>query len=103
MKQDILTLKFVNINDVIDKFVQTFQPMSKLVVANGFIHLYIIENFYFRTGSEVAATILLELKDQRLLVVHITIAGGRDMLGISLGAQNSMLKKLRNFFVKLSE
>lgn len=103
MRQDILTLKAVNIDDVIEKFIYNFKPCGKLVAANGTIHVYIIEYFYFRIGSEVAATVIFEFKGQNDLVVHITIAGGRDLLGVSLGAQGSMLKKLKNFFVKLNE
>ncbi len=103
MEHDILTLEGVKIDHVIEDFIDKFQPSGKLIVANGIIHIYIMEDFYFRIGSEVATTVIFEQKEPNLLVVHIAVAGGRDMLGVSLRSQKSMLKKLRNFFVKLNE
>jgi len=103
MRQEILTIKGTKVDQVIKEFYQTFQPSAKLLLAKGKIQVYILEKYYFRTRADVAATLLFELKDQDTLIIHIVIAGGTDMFGISLGAQNSFLKKLRAFFDKFSD
>jgi len=103
MIQGIVDIDNINIDDVIEKFVYKFKPCGKLIAANGTIHVYFVERFYFRMGSEVAATVIFELNGKNDIAVHIAIAGGRDMFGVSLGAQDSMFKRLKNFFRKLDE
>lgn len=103
MRQEVLTLKGVNANNVIERFCDLFQPVGRYIVGNNNIHVCVIEKYYYRISADVAAMVLFEHKKQNQLVVHIAIAGGSDMFGVSLGAQNSMLKKIIKFFDELSD
>ena len=98
MRQEFLSMKGVNTKRVIEKFNNFFQPNGRYVVSNNNVHVYIIEKYYYRIGAAVAAMILFEEKNSDHLMIHIAIAGGSDIFGVSLGAQNSMLKKIRKFF-----
>lgn len=93
MKQEVLTLRGVNANQLVNNFYHSFRPKSIITKRN--FHVYVLEKYYYRTSSEVAATIIFELIDQNFLKVHIIIAGGSDMFGFTLGAQNSMLKRIK--------
>ncbi|NVM43997.1 MAG: hypothetical protein HWN79_03680 [Candidatus Lokiarchaeota archaeon] len=103
MIQQDLSIEGINANQVIERFCYEFQPDAKFIIAKGDVHVYIIERFFLRSSSDISATILFELKNTNHLGVHITIAGGGNMYGITFGAQNSLLKKLRKFFTKLSD
>ena len=103
MRQEVLTIMGANANQVIENFYQTFHPGAKFILANGNIQAYVVEKFYSRISVDVAATVLFELINQNLLVVHIAIAGGSDLLGVSLGAQKSFLKSIKNFLDKFSD
>jgi hypothetical protein len=101
MEHDVFSLEGVNINDTIDSFVRFFQPEGKYEHATGSIKIYIIEEYYFRIESNLAAIVIFEKENKSTLIVHIIIAGGKSgIMGVSWGAEKSMLKKIKNFFIE---
>ncbi len=100
MRNDILTLEDVDVNDVIESFVNYFHPSGKFTDITGNIHVFIIEQYYFRAGSTIASTVIFEQKDQSTLVIHMAVAGGRGGAIFSGNAKKSMLKKLRTFLLE---
>ncbi|MBY8985036.1 MAG: hypothetical protein KGD65_08225 [Candidatus Lokiarchaeota archaeon] len=98
MRQEVLDITGVNTKLIIDEFCYTFQPSGKFEIDNDNIHIYVIEKYFFRTKTDVATIVLFEEKNQNHLVVHIGIAGGTDLFGFSLGAHNSMLKRIKRYF-----
>ena len=99
MRCDVLTLEGVNINNTIKRFIDYFHPSGKFTDKTGTIHVFIIEQYYFRAESILTSTLIFEQKDQSTLIIHMVVAGGGTSL-LSGNAKKSMLKKLKKFFLE---
>lgn len=100
MKKEILTVKGINTDQVIEDFCLYFSPDAKIVFSNESVRVVVVESFFFRIKNDVAATVIFELRGQDIIDVHIVVAGGGDMMGFTFGVYKSMLKKIVNYFEK---
>jgi len=100
MKKEILTVKGIKLNQVIEDFFLYFNPNAKMVFSNESVRVVVVEMFFFRIKNDVAATVIFELRGQDIIDVHIVVAGGSDLMGFTFGVYKSMLKKIRKFFEK---
>ena len=98
MKKEILNVKGININQVVEDFCLYFSPDAKMVFSNESVHVVVVEMFFFRIKNDVAATVIFELRGQDIIDVHIVVAGGSDLMGFTFGVYKSMLKKIKKFF-----
>ncbi|MFX0041996.1 MAG: hypothetical protein ACFE8L_03700 [Candidatus Hodarchaeota archaeon] len=99
MRRDVLTLEGVNINNIIKKFVNYFNPSGKFTDKTGTINVFIIEKYYFRAESILTSMVIFEQKNQNTLIIHLVVSGG----GLSIfsgNAKKSLLKKLKKFFLE---
>jgi hypothetical protein len=61
----------------------------------------IAEKFYFRIKSNLAATIIIDVIDNLRYQIDIIVAGGKlGLLGFTYGAEGSMLKRIKNVFLR---
>ena len=98
MKKEILTVKGINIDQVIEEFCLYFSPYANIVFSNETVRVVVVEMYFFRIKNDVAATVIFELRSQDIMDVHIVVAGGSDMMGFTFGVYKSMIKKIRKFF-----
>ena len=98
MKKEILTVKGINIDQVIEEFCLYFNPYAKMVFSNESVRVVVVERYFFRIKNDVAATVIFELRGQDIMNVHIVVAGGSDLMGFTFGVYKSMIKKIRKFF-----
>jgi hypothetical protein len=99
MRHDILTLEGVNINNIIEKFINYFNPSGKFTNKNGTINVFIFEKYYFRAESILTSIVIFEQENQKNLIIHLVVSGGRSSI-FSGNAKKSLLKKLRQFFLE---
>ena len=100
MKKEILTVKGINTDQVIEEFCLYFSPYAKMVFSNESVRVVVVEMFFFRIKNDVAETVIFELGGQDIMNVHIVVAGGGDLMGFTFGVYKSMIKKIRKFFEK---
>ncbi|NHJ22633.1 MAG: hypothetical protein EAX91_16925 [Candidatus Lokiarchaeota archaeon] len=98
MKKEILTIKGINTDQVIEDFCNYFGSYAKKVFSNESVRVIVVEMFFFRIKNDVAATVIFELRGQDIMDVHIIVAGGSDMMGFTFGVYKSMIKKIHKFF-----
>lgn len=101
MRHEILTLENVDIDNIIQNFVNYYHPLGRFTDITGSINVFVFEEYYFRIESNLAVTIIFEQKGNNTLVIHAIVAGGsHGVFGFSWGAEKSMLNKLKKFFLE---
>jgi hypothetical protein len=100
MKKEILTVKGINPDQLIEDFFLYFNPYAEMVFSNESVRVVVVEMYFFRIKNDVAATVIFELRGQDIIDVHIIVAGGSDLMGFTFGIYKSMLKKIQKFFEK---
>lgn len=103
MKQESFTLEGIDPEALISKFVIYFRPVFSYINFNGTTRVFIIEEFYFRVSSNLSAIVIFDFKNENNCLINMIASGGATgLLQIKWGSEKSMLKKLRNFFSRLT-
>ena len=101
MQSEKFNMKHVDINEIITDISRVVDNLSRYTTKAGGTIVLIAEKYYFRIESNLAATIIIESINQSELQIVIVVAGGgHGMLGISYGAEKSMMKKIKNLFLQ---
>lgn len=101
MQSDKFIINNREINEIITDINRIVDSLSRYTTKKGETIVLIAEKFYFRIESNLAATVVVDRINQSELQIVIVVAGGgHGMLGISYGAEKSMMKKLKNQFLK---
>jgi hypothetical protein len=89
-----LTDIIIDINREVDKIFQYKDSEGRVIVLIG-------ERYYFRIESNLATTIIIDHINESQYQIVIVVAGGEHgLLGITWGAESSMLKKIKKAFLK---
>ncbi len=103
MEQESFTLEGIDPEVLISKFTSKFPPAFSFINFNGTTRVFIIEEYYFRVSSNLSATVIFDFKNDNNCLINIIASGGATgLLQIKWGSEKSMLKKLRNFFSRLT-
>jgi hypothetical protein len=101
MESDKFIIKRMELDDIIADIRQETNSLSRYVTNNGETIVLVAEKFYFRIESNLAATIIIDPINESRYQIVIVVAGGRHgLLGVTWGAEGSMLKRIKNVFLK---
>jgi hypothetical protein len=103
MISEALTLKRHNLQDVMEEFKSKFDPIAvkNCSIPRHNVYAYILEEYFFRVNSTLAAFVIFEQKQNSEIEVTLAVAGGgAGMLDLTWGAENRELKDLKTFFEK---
>ena len=99
MEHESFTLKGIDPEALISKFLNKFPPTFSFINFNGTTRVFIIEKYYFRVSSNLSAIVIFDFKNENNCLINIIASGGATgLLQIKWGSEKSMLKELRNFF-----
>jgi len=101
MRSDKFIINDIELDNLIVKINQEVDFLSRYEDNSGKIVVLVVEKFYFRIESNLAATIIFDRINESQYQIVIAVAGGRHgLLGISWGAEKSMLKKIKKIFLE---
>ncbi len=103
MINEAFILHNVDIEELIASFKLKIQPdaVKNCSVHGHLVHIFILEQYFMRIESNLAAVVILEQKDGINIEVTIAVAGGaHGLLEITWGAEDRMLRDLVQFFQK---
>jgi hypothetical protein len=104
MKKDKFIIDQMDLDDIISNIRQEVSTLSRYRNNEGGTIVLITEKFYFRIESNLTATIITDLIEESRYQIIIVVGGGQHgLLGMSWGAEKSMLKKIRNIFLKYAK
>ena len=93
--------RYSYIDNLIAKINREVDFLSRYSDDSGKIIVLVGERYYFRIESNLAATIIIDRINENQYQIVIAVAGGKHgILGISWGAEKSMLKKLKKIFIE---
>ena len=82
-----------DINREVDNFSRYTENTGKIIVLIG-------ERYYFRIESNLAVTIIIDrINDNEYQVVIVSAGGKQGLMGITWGAERSMLKRIKDVFL----
>ncbi|WXG39984.1 MAG: DUF6054 family protein [Candidatus Freyarchaeum deiterrae] len=102
MKIDTMSIKRENATIAINTFKEKFHPPFEYDSKSGNLKILVLDKYdFFRTNSNLAVTLLFDLESVDVCNIKIIVAGGgRGMLQFDMGAENSLLNKIKKFFEK---
>lgn len=101
MENDKFIINRVDLDEIIGDINREVDNLSRYSDKEGKIIVLIAEKYYFRIESNLAATIIIESINENQFQIVIVVAGGKQgLLGVSFGAEKSMMKRLKNMFLK---
>jgi hypothetical protein len=101
MESDKFIIKYVDLENIIANINREVDFLSRYRENTGKFIVLVAEKYYFRIESNLAATIIFDRINERQYQVVIVVAGGKHgLLGITWGAERSMLKRIKNLFLK---
>ncbi len=101
MESDKFIINRMELDGIIADIRQETNTLSRYETNNGGTIVLVAEKFYFRIESNLAATIIIDPIDENRYQIVIVVAGGRHgLLGVTWGAEGSMLKRIKNVFLK---
>ncbi len=102
MENDKFMINNVNLDDIIAGINREVDNLSRYKDKDGKVIVLIAEKFYFRIESNLAVTIIIEQINENQFQVVIVVAGGKSgLVGLSYGAEKSMLKRIKSIFLKI--
>ncbi|MFX0020814.1 MAG: DUF6054 family protein [Candidatus Hermodarchaeota archaeon] len=101
METDKLLIDQVNIDDIIVDINREVDNLFKYTNDEGKTIILVAEKFYFRIESNLSATIIIDhIYDNKYQVIIVVAGGKHGILGLTWGAEGSMLKRIKNVFLK---
>ena len=101
MESDKFIISHIELDNLIAKINREVDFLSRYSDDSGKIIVLVGERYYFRIESNLAATIIIDRINENKYQIVIAVAGGKHgILGISWGAEKSMLKKLKKIFIE---
>ena len=101
MESDKFIINAVDLENLIADINREVDFLSRYRDNKGKITVLIAEKFYFRIESNLAATIIIDRINENQYQIVIVVAGGKHgLFGITYGAERSMLKRIKNLFLK---
>ena len=94
----------MDLDDIIADINREANNLSQYRNDEGKTIVLVAEKFYFRIESNLSATIIIDhIYDNKYQIVIVVAGGKHGLLGISWGAERSMLKRIKNLFLKYVE
>ncbi|MFX0006003.1 MAG: hypothetical protein ACFFAV_04650 [Candidatus Hermodarchaeota archaeon] len=104
MESDRFKINRVDLNNIIMGINQETDTLYQYNTNEGKTIILIAERFYFRIESNLAATIIIDPIDKNRYQIDIIVAGGKHgLLGVTYGAEGSMLRRIKNVFLQNTE
>jgi hypothetical protein len=104
MESDRFIINRVDLNSIVMSINQETDTLYQYSTNEGKTIILIAERFYFRIESNLAATIIIDPIDKNRYQIDIIVAGGKHgLLGVTYGAEGSMLRRIKNVFLKYTE
>ena len=101
MESDRFVIDRVDLDSIIAEIHRETNTLYRYSTNEGKTIVLVAEKFYFRIESNLAATIIIDPYDESRYQVDIIVAGGKHgLLGVTWGAEGSMLKRIKNVFLK---
>jgi hypothetical protein len=104
MKASIILVTGQNFKGLVDQL--SINYGSGYRFNSGCLHVYISEEYYFRIGSNLTTTLIVNETDSNCTIEFISSGGGDGMAGTTWGAEGKSLKVffefLKNFCQKSS-
>ncbi|MFX1379508.1 MAG: DUF6054 family protein [Promethearchaeota archaeon] len=101
MECDRFTISRVDLSDIIAGINREATSLFRYSTNEGQTIVLVAEKFFFRIESNLAATIIIDPIDESRYQVDIIVAGGKHgLLGVTWGAEGSMLKRIKNVFLR---
>ena len=101
MKSDKFVINHVDLDEIITDINREVDNLSRYSDKEGKINVLVAEKFYFRIESNLAATIIIERINENQFQIVIVVAGGKHgLLGVSYGAEKSMINRIKNLILK---
>ncbi|MFW9819261.1 MAG: DUF6054 family protein [Candidatus Thorarchaeota archaeon] len=101
METDKFGIDQVDLDVIIGDIRREVDNLFKYTNDEGKTIILVAEKFYFRIESNLSATIIIDhIYDNKYQAI-IAVAGGKHgLLGLTWGAEGSMLKRIKNVFLK---
>jgi hypothetical protein len=101
MESDRFVIKRMDLDGIIADIHRESNTLYRYSTNEGETIVLVAEKFYFRIESNLSATIIIDPIDESRYQIDIVVAGGKHgLLGITWGAEGSMLKRIKNVFSK---
>lgn len=101
MESDKFVINCVDLDEIITDINREVDNLSRYSDKEGKINVLVAEKFYFRIESNLAATIIIEPINENQFQIVIVVAGGKHgLLGVSYGAEKSMINRIKNLILK---
>jgi len=100
MENDRFVINRIDLDGIIADIHRETNTLYRYSTNEGGTVVLVAEKFYFRIESNLAATIIIDPIDESRYQIDIVVAGGKHgLLGITWGAEGSMLKRIKNVFL----
>ncbi|MFW9969245.1 MAG: hypothetical protein ACFFDF_03530 [Candidatus Odinarchaeota archaeon] len=101
MESEKFIINKVDLEDIIADINLVTNNLFRYRDNEGKLIVLVAEREYFRIESNLAATIIIDPIDENHYQIVIVVAGGRHgLFGLTWGAERSMLKRIKNVFLK---
>jgi predicted nucleotide-binding protein (sugar kinase/HSP70/actin superfamily) len=100
MINETIYFGYSDFEKILNDFVKKFNPQIKYTNKEKTVVVYLLEEFYFRIESNLAATVIFEkISENEIKVVIIVAGGGHGLWQISWGAEKNLLRKIKEYFI----
>ena len=99
MEQSSIFLENVDFEKLLSDFQGYFKPIFHISTSKNATYVFIVEQFYMRTLSNLTITVVFERLREDIIKIHVMVSGGgTGLFQLSYGAERSALKKFITFF-----
>jgi hypothetical protein len=99
MEQTSIFLENVDFEKLLSDFQGFFRPKFHISASNNTTYVFIVEQFYMRTLSNLTITVVFERLPEYNVKIQVMVSGGAvGFLQLSWGSERSALKKVTKFF-----
>ena len=100
LETDKFTIQCDDLESIIADINREVDNLSRYTENTGKVIVLIGERYYFRIESNLAATIIIDhINTNQYQIVIVSAGGKQGLMGITWGAERSMLKKIKDIFL----